>query len=346
MKALFIGLGGIGQRHLRNLIALRADAEIYAIRRRREQTVLDTKLQVIEGETLEEKYQIRILKTLEEAKEIGVDTVFICNPSSMHMDILIDSIKYGWNVFVEKPLSHNLDRIDDLKKCLKAPHKTTMIGFQNRFHPCIKKVKEILKQGIIGEICFVNAEIGENVTRWHPFEDYKRMYACRKELGGGVVLSQIHELDYLYHFLGMPQTIYAVGGTLGDLEIDVEDVADVLMTYRRGNKTIPVCIHEDYLQFPPNRKCKIQGTKGRIDFDLIHATVDLYNQNGELLSKDSFDFDRNDMFLEEMQNFLESIKMGQPSDIPVDEGIQSLEMAMHVKKSIETGNIIKMGELQ
>ena len=133
---------------------------------------------------------------------------------------------------------------------------------------------------------------------------------------------------------------------MGDLEIDVEDVADVLMTYRRGNKTIPVCIHEDYLQFPPNRKCKIQGTKGRIDFDLIHATVDLYNQNGELLSKDSFDFDRNDMFLEEMQNFLESIKMGQPSDIPVDEGIQSLEMAMHVKKSIETGNIIKMGELQ
>lgn len=339
-KVLFIGLGGIGQRHLRNIVAIEPGVEIFALRKRREQVVLDDKLRPIDGETLEQKYKIKVIEHLEQAQDAGVRTVFICNPSSMHMDTLMDVAKLGWNIFVEKPLSHNLDRVDELKLILKDYPGTTMIGFQNRFHPCVKEAKRILDEGLIGEICFVNAEIGENVTKWHPFEDYRRMYACRKELGGGVVLSQIHELDYLYSFFGMPRSIFSVGGKLSDLELDVEDVADILMEYRIGSRKVPVHIHEDYLQIPPTRNCKIQGTKGLLTFDLMNSDISLFDQNGSEVFQKHFAFNRNDMFMEELNNFLQCAREGSPSAIPIEEGIRSLEMAMAVKRSMDEGQIV------
>ena len=341
-KVLFIGLGGIGQRHLRNLVSICPDIEVFALRKRREQVVLDDTLNPVNGESLEEKFGIKLVRSLDEGYEVGIRTVFICNPSSMHMETVMAAIKLGWNIFVEKPLSHNCDRLDELKLALKDYPHTSMIGFQNRFHPCVKTAKRLLNENAIGEICFVNAEIGENVTRWHPFEDYRRMYACRKELGGGVVLSQIHELDYLYYLFGMPQTVYAAGGKLSDLEIDVEDVADVLMEYQIGRKRVPVHVHEDYLQIPPKRKCKIQGTKGILTFDLINSEINLYDYEGNCIYHDLFKFKRNDMFIEELNNFLESAELGIQSAIPIEEGIHSLEIALAIKKSMREGLIVKL----
>lgn len=343
MKVLFIGLGGIGQRHLRNLLLLRKDVEIYALRKRGEQIVLNDKLQPIEGETLEEKYKIHTVKTLVEANTIGVKTVFICNPSSMHIEFILEAVRMNWHVFVEKPLSHTLDKMEDLKKGLKNSSSTSMIGFQNRFHPCIKKAKELISQNKLGKICYVNAEIGENVTKWHPFEDYRRMYACKKALGGGVVLSQIHELDYLYYFFGMPKTIYASGGKLSELEIEVEDVADILMQYNFGGRNFPIHVHEDYLQLPPSRKCKIQGTEGLLIFDLLNSTIEMYDKDGLCIYHEQFTFNRNDMFIEELEDFLTGIETKKTSSIPIEEGIKSLEIAMGIKESMRNGSIITMG---
>ena len=57
----------------------------------------------------------------------------------------------------------------------------------------------------------VRIEIGEYLPGWHTYEDYRRMYASRADLGGGVVLSQIHELDYVYWLFGMPKRVFAWG---------------------------------------------------------------------------------------------------------------------------------------
>ncbi|MCI9215753.1 MAG: Gfo/Idh/MocA family oxidoreductase [Dorea sp.] len=342
-KVLFIGLGGIGQRHLRNILKLRPDIQIYALRQRREQIVLDDKLHCIEGETLESKYNIHTVTTIKEAEKAGVNTVFICTPSSMHIDYAIQCISLGWNTFVEKPLSHNMDRANELADILKNNYcQTTMIGFQNRFHPCIKKAKSFLEQNLLGDICYVNAEIGENVTKWHPYEDYRRMYACKSELGGGVVLSQIHELDYLYSFFGLPETIYASGGKLSDLEMDVEDVADILMQFSLSSKKVPVHIHEDYLQIPASRKCKIQGTKGLLMFDLLTSVINVYDMQGQNIYHEQFSFDRNDMFVEELKNFIDSAESRSSSLIPIEEGLSSLKIAVNAKISMKTGSVINL----
>lgn len=344
MKVLFVGLGGIGQRHLRNIIHLMGNAvDIYAYRVRRAGFVLDNDLKIIDDNDLEGRYNIRVVDSLSQAWEIGMDCVFICNPSSFHMDILLESAKNGCNIFVEKPLSHNYNHIDTLQEILHEKGNITFVGYQNRFHPCIRKTKELLDKGTIGRVIMVSAEIGESVKNWHKYEDYKTMYACRKELGGGVVLSQIHELDYIISFFGMPKNVYAVGGKLSNLDIDVEDVTDILMKYRIAGIEVPISIREDYLQNPPVRKCKVVGTDGRIEFDLLKATILLYDKNGNLILNERYEFRRNDMFLDEMKIFLDAVKGKTCREIiTISEGIKSLKVALAIKQSIETGRIIEL----
>lgn len=347
MKVLFVGLGGIGQRHLRNIVKIMGDSvDIYAYRVRRAGFILDNKLNIIDQNGLERKYHIHVLESLEQAWEIGMQCVFICNPSSLHMEVLLQAVPNGCHVFVEKPLSHNYNHIEKLEQMLSEKQIVTFVGYQNRFHPCIKKAKELLRNNVIGRVVKVSAEIGENVKTWHKYEDYRSMYACRKELGGGVVLSQIHELDYIISFFGMPESVYAVGGKLSNLDIDVEDVADILMKYRIGGIEVPVSIREDYLQNPPVRNCKIIGTDGRIQFDLLKSKILLCDANGKMVYDETYQFERNDMFLEEMNAFLSAINGGNEKVIPIAEGIKSLKVALAVKQSMESGMVVDLQENQ
>lgn len=344
-KVLFVGLGGVGQRHLRNFKSIMGDSvEIFAYRKRNAQFVLNDKLEIVEGETLNEKYGIKCVDTLEEAFAQKIDIVFICNPTSMHAEILEKAIEADCNVFIEKPIAESIEALGQIEQKIKISDKVFFVGYQNRYHPCMLKIKQLLKEQKIGRIVSVSAEIGENVKNWHKYENYKNMYACRKELGGGVVVTQIHELDYLYYLFGMPKSVYAVGGKLSDLEVDVEDVADILMRYEMDSRKIPVSIHEDYLQVPARRGCRIIGTKGKIEIDLLASTIICYAEEGKVAYKEDFDFDRNEMFLAEMREFLKCVEQKKDSPISFEEGKKSLEIAMAVKESMKTGMPVLMTE--
>lgn len=341
-KVLFVGLGGIGQRHLRNLKQIKGDSvKVYAYRKRNSQFVLNNKLEVIHNEELNTKYGIICVNSLDEAFQKGVDTVFICNPTSLHMEILMEAVKSGCNVFLEKPIAPDLEGIEETEQIIRKNRNIVFVGYQNRFHPCIIMAKKLVENRKIGNILAVNAEIGECVKNWHKYEDYRNMYACRKDLGGGVVVTQIHELDYLYYLFGVPKTIYAIGGKLSDLEIDVEDVVNILMGYEIGGNYIPVNVYEDYIQVPARRKCRIIGTKGKIEFDLLSSTFKLYNELGEIEYQEIYEFERNNMFLSEMKEFIDCIEKDRDSAISFNEGKKSLEMAVAVKESMKTGKPVE-----
>lgn len=343
MKILFVGLGGIGQRHLRNVKeVLGNDVEIYAFRKRKDQFVLDNKLNIKKGLSLDEVYNIKNVESLDEAFKNKIDVVFITNPTSMHMEVLLKAAENGCNIFVEKPLSHNLENYDKLEQILKKNNNITFVGYQNRFHPCIKSTKKLIEQKAIGDIISVSAEVGEDIRTWHEYEDYRDMYASRKDLGGGVVLSQIHELDYISWFFGMPKSVYAIGGKLSDLEIDVEDTSSTLLNCEVDGRDIPIHIHQDYIQNPPSRNCKIIGTKGKIYFDLLSSTISQYDEHGKKVYSSVFEFERNDMFIEELKEFFKSIEEKKQSIIPIEDGVKSLKIAIAIKESIHSGEIIKL----
>src|SRR5204863_5216651 len=129
-----------------------------------------------------------------------------------------------------------------------------LVGYQLRFHPAFKQVQEWLGAAAVGRVLAVRAEVGEFLPAFHTYEDYRQMYAARSDLGGGVVVTQIHELDYLYALFGPPRRVFALGGHLSSLEVDVEDVASTLLEWRSpAGDLIPVHLHQDYVQRPPSR---------------------------------------------------------------------------------------------
>ncbi|MFH1523819.1 MAG: Gfo/Idh/MocA family oxidoreductase [Chloroflexota bacterium] len=344
MKILVIGLGGIGQRHLRNLrTLLGTDAEIIAHDLRSNPPVLTDQLKVEEGANLEQKYDIRIFQDLEQALAEKPEAAFVCTPTSLHLPSAIQAAQAGCHLFIEKPLSHNLDRVDELIGIVESRGLKVAIGYQMRFHPCVQRLHELIQEEKIGRILSVRAEIGEYLPGWHTYEDYRQMYASRKDLGGGVILSQIHEFDYLYWLFGLPRRVFALGGHLSSLEIDVEDSSDILMECEMDGKPIPISLHQDYIQRPPSRKCDVVGDAGKILVDIAALTVDVYDGEGNHVETSSYEgFPRNQLFLDEMQCFLDAIQGKQTPSVDLNAGVQSLRMALAAKESLATGKVVEL----
>lgn len=344
MKVLIMGLGGIGQRHLRNLRTLMGnDAEIFAYDLRRDMPVLTDQLKVEEGANIEEKYDIRIFLDLEQALAQKPEVAFICNPTSLHISMAIRAAQAGCHMFIEKPLSHSLEQVDELINLVENHGLKAVVGYQMRFHPCLQRLHALVQEKKTGRILSVRAEIGEYMPGWHTYEDYRQIYASRRDLGGGVILSQIHELDYLYWLFGLPRSIFTLGGHLSNLEIDVEDTADTLMECVVDGRPVPVSLHQDYIQRPLSRFCEVFGDAGKILVDIRALKVDVHDGIGNQVEAISYEgFQRNQLFLDEMKYFLECLQGKQTPLVDLRTGTQSLRMALAAKESLATGKVIEL----
>ncbi len=345
MKFLMIGLGGIGQRHLRNLRALAGPAaDVLAYRVRRQTHVLTDQLQIENQAGLEEKYAVRLFTDLDAALAEHPHAALICNPSSLHVPAALKAAAAGCHLLLEKPLSHNLEGVDELIRLLNDKRLVGLVGYQMRFHPCLRRLRELLAARAVGRIVAVRAEVGEYLPGWHPYEDYRQMYASRAELGGGVVLSQIHEIDYIYWLFGMPRRVMAMGGHLSSLEIDVEDTASILMECAVDGRPIPVHLHQDYVQRPPSRTCQVIGDEGKILVDFRNLCVKHFDGGGSLAAETSFaTLQRNQLFLDEMKHFLACIERRELPLVSVHDGAQSLRIALAVKQSLATRQPVDLG---
>lgn len=338
-----IGLGSIGQRHVKNLKKLYGKrVHLYAFREQRRLDVYGENLEIVPEKNVEEEYDIKVCNSLEEAFLQKIEIAFISNPTSMHVDYAIKMAEKGVNLFIEKPISDNLENVNQLLSVIKKNKIIASVGYQMRYHPCIKKLREFLEKSEIGQLLFVHCVVGELITEMHQYEDYSKQYIARKKLGGGVVVNQIHELDYLQWILGMPKQVYSIGGKISDLNIDVEDCAMSLCKFNYINKELPVYIQQDMLQKPPKRNCYIIGSKGKLEMDLISNILKLYKNTGETEEYKFESFQRNEMFMEEIKDFIECVQEKKRPYITVEEGIKSLQIAIAIKDSLAHGQTVKL----
>jgi len=339
LKVLFTGLGSIGQRHLRNLKLLLPDTEFLAYRVRGQKFVLNDTLQIDSSKNLEKEFNLIVYRDIEASLEEKPDVVFITNPTHFHVEIALKAAQAGCHLFIEKPLSDRWDHVEELIKTIKKNKRVAYIGYQFRFHPVFRKVKEWVQQGAVGSIVSALIQVGEYMPGFHTYEDYRQTYPARRDLGGGTILTQIHEIDLIYALFGLPQKVFTIGGHLSSLEIDVEDVGSTLMEFRRSDgKFFPVHLHQDYLQNPPQRKGQIIGDKGKIVWDLLESKASLFNYEGKKAEvSDHSNFKRNQMFIEQMKHFIDCLQGTSRPVVSVKEGAQSLKIALAEKKSMDIG---------
>lgn len=347
MKILFCGLGGIGQRHLRNLRQLLGDElEVHAYRVRGQRIKLRDNLTVDEGADLERDYRVQVHHDLDAALAERPAAAFICNPNALHVPVALECARAGVPVFMEKPLASDLDGLDELLAEVDSRQLPFHVGYNFRFHPGLQRLKALLDAGFFGRLLSVRSEIGEYLPNWHRYEDYRQMYAARADQGGGVILSQIHEMDLIYWFFGLPRSIVTHGGHLSGLEIDVEDTASSLMRCDGAHGSFPILLHQDYLQRPPVRTLRIVGDAGYGEIDLLANRLRIHDGEGVLCEQDDFPgFVRNDMFLAQARHFLDCLAGRAQPAVSLHDGLQSLRLALAARRSLAEGREVALSEV-
>lgn len=337
------GLGSIGQRHLRNLKRLLGDElEVVAWRARRRGHVLTDQMTIAEGLDLEEHFGIRVVPTLEDGLAEQPDAVFVTNPSSMHLDVATRAAQAGCNLFVEKPLSHTLDGVDELIALVEKKGLVAAVGYQMRFHPCIRLLRSLLADGPVGPPVCARHDQGEYMPGWHPYEDFRELFAARRDQAGGVLLSQVHELDTVCWLYGMARRVYALGGHWSTLEVDVEDVVSLLLECRYGERPLAVHVQQDFLRHPPVRTYEVVANRGVITADLVANEVRVFDGDAATAEVHRFEgFQRNDTFVEEMQDFLGALRGEHPPAVDLREGTWSLRLALAAHRSIASGQAVE-----
>lgn len=344
MKILIAGLGSIGRRHLRNLIAL-GEKDVVLLRSHHS---------TLPGSELEEyPVETDLRAALKKHRPNGV---IVANPTALHMDIAIPAAEEGCHILLEKPISHSLDRLDILQKTAEKSGSRILAGFQFRFHPTLNKARELIQTGALGKVVTVHAHWGEYLPNWHPWEDYRQSYAARADLGGGVILTLTHPLDYLRFIVGEVEALWSFNGHISPLEIDVEDVAEIGLKFTNGAVG---AVHLNYVQRPPVHRLEIVGTEGTLRWDnadgILHfykmpAPFGSYSDNPPSPVIESFSppegFERNQLFVAQTRHFIEVVRGESEPVCTLEDGIRALELALAAIEAQPTSGFQKMDRLR
>lgn len=328
MKYLIAGLGSVGRRHMRNLIAL-GETDIVLLRTRKA-TLPDDELAGYPVET-----------DIHEALKIHKpDAVIVSNPTALHLDIAIPAAQAGCDILLEKPISHSMERLDELQKAVQKNDIKVLVAFQFRFHPSLIKVKELITSNEIGRIISADVHFGEYLPAWHPWEDYRISYAARADMGGGVVATQCHSLDYLPWLLGEKvESVFGCTAKLSDLEIDVEDTAKIALCFAGGALA---SLHLDFNQQPPEHHFTIVGTNGTIKWNLADGAVKMYQPEKKDWAQYplSTSWERNVMFMEQIKHFADVVKGNVNPSCTLEDGLRVQKLVEAIHKSQATKRLI------
>lgn len=326
-RILVCGVGSVGERHIRNLSAL--GYKNIAVYRTRKLPFRDLELSP------------KIYTDLKEALSDFVPTVtFVTNPTALHIPIALEAARAKSHIFIEKPISHNLEGVEELHNILQSNHRMAMVGYMLRFHPLFQQVKSWLDEGpsgVLGRPIFLRTTWGEHLPDWHPWEDYRRSYAANLLMGGGPALTYSHDLDLLVWWFGSPEKIVGLPNSISPLDIDVEHSIDMLLSFNQG---ITANVHLDFCQRPPSRVWEIVCSQGKVYIDTLAGTLTRWESTmGEIHDSQSGSlspaavqtlpetFDRNDLFLEEIRYFFSCLEIGEQPMPDIPTGAESVRIA-------------------
>jgi len=326
-KTLIAGLGSIGRRHLRNLVAL-GETDIVLLR---------THLATLPDEELA-GYPVET-DLAEALRKHRPEAVIVANPTALHLDVAIPAAKAGCAILLEKPISNSTRGLRRLEAAVEKSGARVLVGFQFRFHPSLLCARQLISDGAIGLVISAHVHFGEYLPAWHPWEDYRKGYAARADLGGGVVLTQCHSLDYLPWLVGQAEAAWGMVGKLSDLEVDVDDTAEIGLRFAGGALG---SLHLDYNQQPPSHQFDVVGTHGMLKCDFSDGVVNVYRADNQQWESYPLPggWERNVMFMEEMSHFLAVARREAEPACTLEDGVRVMRLIEAVQRSQDTGRIV------
>ena len=321
MKILVIGAGSIGRRHINNLNNL---------------GYKDIDVVDISGSNLDyikKNYKIKeIFTDLNDAlNSKDHDAAFILTPPIYHIPIALELAKKAIDLFIEKPLAHNLENVDELMKIKENNNLIIMVGYNQRFDFGLRKLKSGIEEESLGKIYYIRAEVGQYLPDWRPWQDYRKSYTAIKRLGGGIILDGSHEIDYVMWLAeSKVKKLKAICDKVSNLEIDVEDMAEAILRFENG---IVASIHLNMVERGYNRYCKVVGEKGSIKWIFKDNTLEFYDCDSKELIIKRYEIDPNHSYLEELKHFFSCVENRTEPVSNIYTAKETLEVVMEMKES-------------
>tara|TARA_B100001057_G_scaffold497538_1_gene601911 strand:- start:757 stop:1761 length:1005 start_codon:yes stop_codon:yes gene_type:complete len=321
IKLFIVGAGSIGKRHIRNAISIGVLPENIIS--------LDTR-----DDRLNEVKELgikKVYKDFDKALEEEFDAAIICSPTSLHLEQSLKLAKINKHLLIEKPLDSKLEGSDELLEISNKKKLTMMIAYIFRFHPAIKFIKDKLNENLIGKIYYFRGEFSEYLPDWHPYEDYRSFYMASKKQGGGSILDQCHIMDLSHHLIGDFSSVLAINTKISNLEINADDISELIVKHKNG---VLSSIHTDIFGRSHKKSLEIKGELGNIVWDFYKNKVDIYQADGKKLETfENFDKDFNNCYIEELKHFISSYQSQNKSNIPLEDGIHTMQLILAAEKS-------------
>jgi predicted dehydrogenase len=260
----------------------------------------------------------------------------IATPTNLHVAQALAVVRAGCDLFLEKPLAHATEGIEELCAEVERRQSVTLVGCNLRFHPGPRRVRELVSSGRVGRPLFARIHAGSYLPAWRPGRDYREIYSAHAGEGGGVLLDFVHEIDLARWYLGEVREVTCAAGQISELEIDSEDWAAVICRHESGAVSE---IHLDYVQRSAERGCQVAGSEGSVFWDLRDGRVRLYRAPEDRWEQwDPPPADALDrMYQEELAHLLDCVAARRPTVHPVSEAARVMRVVFAAKESARRG---------
>ena len=327
--ALIIGAGSIGQRHIKNLRKIGID-NIVALRSKKGHfKKLPEALKVVE------------VDNWEEAIASSPDVAIISNPSSLHIETARKIVDHVKGVFIEKPLSDSTNECQQLIDILNEKKVVSFIGHNMMFHPIVENIIKFYNENDIGEVVSIQCQVGQWLPDWHPYENYKNAYYARKDLGGGVALTLIHEIHLALELAGLPVSVVGEVSKYNKLDLEVDVCSDLMIKHKTGAVSQ---IHLDYIQQPSHRSGLITFEMGWLSYDFTR--IELIGQkksdDAHVVWSDK-NYDYNKAYIDQMIEFVCFVEEGRlKHKYDAESSVESLKVVESLLESSNSGKKVSI----
>ncbi len=329
-----IGAGRIGKIHAQNLSTRVPGVQV--------KTIADVVLTAAQ----EAAAQWHIPTATDDYREIladpAIDAVAICSSTDTHAQIIIEAAQAGKHIFCEKPIDHNLARIDEALAAVEEAGVKLQIGFNRRFDRNFRKVREMIAANKVGEPHILHIISRDPAPP--PVEYIK--------VSGGIFLDMtIHDFDMARYLMGSEVTeVYAAGGVMVDPAIgEAGDIDTAVITLRFANGAIGTIDNSRQAVYGYDQRVEVFGSGGMVAVGNNTPDTHVYsNAEGVTSAKPLYFFLERymDSFAAEMQAFAESIREDTPPPVTGLDGRIPVVIGMAAWKSYQENRPVKLEEIE
>lgn len=252
MKVLIVGLGSIAKKHVAALRKITNTATVFALRSAPDSAKEEGVVNLYSGDDLQAQ---------------DFDFAIVSNPTYNHRNTIAVLAELRIPLFIEKPLFDTVGEAEELLlEKIKRAEIPTYVACNLRFLDSLQFIKGELNSKRINE---VNIYCGSYLPDWRPGEDFRKIYSANKEMGGGVQIDLIHELDYTYWLFGKPEHTRALFRNSSSLDISAIDYANYVWQYEEFTASIIL----NYYRIETKRTLEIVCEDGTYLINLLKNSV-------------------------------------------------------------------------